>query len=177
MGICTYSTKYNNCSDTIPVISIGYHSVEYEVFVRYFSRIVNSISAQTLSPHFVSRKIISHEDQIEILSVTSPRRAASLLLGRVSSAVEAGVNESFYRFLDILEQYGTPATKEILLAIKRDLSMCKSNIWYHVYQLDLYLSNPKQLSCKKKECSPQKGYGEKRCEIQGGGQEMAVMIG
>ena len=30
---------------------------------------------------------------------------------------------------------------------------------------------------KKKQCSPQKGYGEKRCEIQGGGQEMAVMVG
>ena len=29
----------------------------------------------------------------------------------------------------------------------------------------------------KKECSPQKGYGEKRCEIQGGSQEMAVMVG
>ena len=29
----------------------------------------------------------------------------------------------------------------------------------------------------KKVCGPQKGYGEKRCEIQGGGQEMAVMIG
>ena len=29
----------------------------------------------------------------------------------------------------------------------------------------------------KKECSPEKGYGEKRCEIQGGGQEMAVMVG
>ena len=28
----------------------------------------------------------------------------------------------------------------------------------------------------KKECDPQKGYGEKRCEIQGGGQEMAVMV-
>ena len=26
----------------------------------------------------------------------------------------------------------------------------------------------------KKECGPQKGYGEKRCEIQGGSQEMAV---
>ena len=37
-------------------------------------------------------------------------------------------------------------------------------------------SSPKQPSCKK-ECSPQKGYGEKRCEIQGGGQEMAVMVG
>ena len=29
----------------------------------------------------------------------------------------------------------------------------------------------------KNECGPQKGYGEKRCEIQGGGQEMAVMAG
>ena len=29
----------------------------------------------------------------------------------------------------------------------------------------------------KKVCSPQKGYGEKRCEIQGGGQEMAVIVG
>ena len=31
-------------------------------------------------------------------------------------------------------------------------------------------SNPKQ------QCSPQKGYGEKRFEIQGGGQEMVVMV-
>ena len=29
----------------------------------------------------------------------------------------------------------------------------------------------------KKECGPEKGYGEKRCEIQGGGKEMAVMVG
>ena len=27
------------------------------------------------------------------------------------------------------------------------------------------------------ECGLRKGYGEKRCEIQGGGQEMAVMVG
>jgi len=37
-------------------------------------------------------------------------------------------------------------------------------------------SNPKQPSCKKR-VRPQKGYSEKRCEIQGGGQEMAVMVG
>ena len=28
----------------------------------------------------------------------------------------------------------------------------------------------------KKECGPEKGYGEKRCEIKGGGQEMAAMV-
>ena len=37
-------------------------------------------------------------------------------------------------------------------------------------------SNQKQPSCKKK-VQPHKGHGEKRCEIQGGGQEMAVMVG
>ena len=40
----------------------------------------------------------------------------------------------------------------------------------------IYISNPKQPAVKK-VCGPQKGYGEKRCEIQGGGQEMAVMVG
>ena len=34
-------------------------------------------------------------------------------------------------------------------------------------------SNPKQ-SCCKKVCDPQEGH---RCEIQGGGQEAAVMVG
>ena len=42
--------------------------------------------------------------------------------------------------------------------------------------LMLLVSNQKQPSCKKR-CGPQKGHGEKRCEIQGGGQEMAVMVG
>ena len=38
------------------------------------------------------------------------------------------------------------------------------------------ISNQKQPNCKKR-CGPQKCHGEKRCEIQGGGQEMAVMVG
>ena len=40
----------------------------------------------------------------------------------------------------------------------------------------IYLIQNSQ-AVKKKECGPEKGYGEKRCEIQGGGQEMAVMVG
>ena len=41
--------------------------------------------------------------------------------------------------------------------------------------LHIYLIQNSQ--AVKKVCGPQKGYGEKRCEIQGGGQEMAVMVG
>ena len=44
------------------------------------------------------------------------------------------------------------------------------------YNTKEVISKPKQPSCKR-ECSSQKGQDEKRCEIQGGGQEMAVMVG
>ena len=43
------------------------------------------------------------------------------------------------------------------------------------FQVYIYLIQNSQ--AVKKVCGPQKGYGEKRCEIQGGGQEMAVMVG
>jgi len=38
-------------------------------------------------------------------------------------------------------------------------------------------SNPKQPSCKKSVHSPKECCCEKRCEIQSGSQEMAVMVG
>ena len=44
-------------------------------------------------------------------------------------------------------------------------------------KLNLYDYLIKNSQAVKKRCGPQKGHGEKRCEIQGGGQEMAVMIG
>ena len=42
--------------------------------------------------------------------------------------------------------------------------------------MSLIVSNQEQPSCKKGR-SLQKSHGEKRCEIQGGSQEMAVMVG
>ena len=47
--------------------------------------------------------------------------------------------------------------------------------YYSIIILNIYLIQNSQ--AVKKECGPEKGYGEKRCEIQGGGQEMAVMVG
>ena len=54
-------------------------------------------------------------------------------------------------------------------------SLIKMKAKLHILYMYI-LSNQKQPSCKKR-CGPQKGHGEKRCEIQDGGQEMAVMVG
>ena len=53
---------------------------------------------------------------------------------------------------------------------------CRNPQYYHqIYSCKINLIQNSQ--AVKKECGPEKGYGEKRCEIQGGGQEMAVMVG
>ena len=64
----------------------------------------------------------------------------------------------YSHFMEIRSRYSNRAVTYFNTAVRK----CKSN--------------PKQPSGKK-ECGPQKGYGEKRCEIQGGGREMAVMVG
>ena len=46
-----------------------------------------------------------------------------------------------------------------------------------VLMFSLYIHLNQNSQAVKIECGPQKGQGEKRCEIQGGGQEMAVMVG
>ena len=54
--------------------------------------------------------------------------------------------------------------------------ICRHNFWHNRNRAkneDLIQNS----QAVKKVCGPQKGYGEKRCEIQGGGQEMAVMVG
>ena len=65
---------------------------------------------------------------------------------------------TFSFFLSIYSQCGAPASWAA-----RHTTVC----------LDLIQNS----QAVKKVCGPQKGYGEKRCEIQGGGQEMAVMVG
>ncbi|XP_065904826.1 uncharacterized protein [Dysidea avara] len=100
---------------------------ECEVFIQYYSQIVNNMSAKSLAPHFVAHKIISPDDQEEISSVASSKKAAMLLLSRVSSALEAGIVKSFYKFLDITEHCGSNNSRTVSLAITEKLLKIKGN--------------------------------------------------
>ena len=92
------------------------------MFIQYYSQIVNSMSAKALSPHFVAKHIISPGDQEEIFSIASSKKAAMLLLCRVSSALEFGIVDNFYKLLDIIEQYGNIDSRKVSLDIRKKLS-------------------------------------------------------
>ena len=96
-------------------------SAEYEVFICYYSQIVNSLSAETLSPYFVSQNIITSAEQLEIFSVPSPIKAAGLLLSKISCALSVEITEDFYKFIDIVEQYGSIDSKTVTTAMRKKL--------------------------------------------------------
>ena len=58
----------------------------------------------------------------------------------------------------------------VLDPLKKFQNLFVPNVRHNIYLIQ-------NSQAVKKECGPEKGYGEKRCEIQGGGQEMAVMVG
>ena len=97
-------------------------SAEHEIFVHYFSQIVSSISAETLSPFFVQHRIISTPEHAEIRAAL-PNKAAGLLLGKISTALKAGVTEVFYKFLDITEQHGNVDSLMVISTIRKELSL------------------------------------------------------
>ena len=82
---------------------------------------MNCLSAEALSPHFVSQNIISPAEQMEICGVLSPIKAAGLLLSKISCALNAELTEDFYKFLDITEKYGSTDSKTVTTAIRKRL--------------------------------------------------------
>ena len=96
-------------------------SAEYEVLIQHYSQIVDSFHAKPLSPYFVARNVISLEDQQEIFSLASSKKAASYLLSRVHPSLRAGINQTFYVFLDITDQYGSAECKTISMVMRRKL--------------------------------------------------------
>ena len=108
-------------SSLLLLLPTEHHSSEYEVFIHYYSQIVNSLSAVALSPYFVQEKIISTADQSLIFNTPVQTIAASLLLSKISCALRAGINESFYKFLDITEQHGSIDSKTVITAIRKKL--------------------------------------------------------
>ena len=66
----------------------------------------------------------------------------------------------------------------LFVVIYRHLGSGHFNYWVTFIAMKPYTEYLiKNSQAVKKRCGPHKGHGEKRCEIQGGGQEMAVMVG
>ena len=94
---------------------------EQEVFVHYFSQLVTSMPAKSMSEYFVQHEIISPQEQQQIFSVASAYKAAGLLLTNIFSAVKIGITAVFYMFLNIVERHGSFDCTSVIKAMRKRL--------------------------------------------------------
>ena len=100
---------------------------EFEVFTRYFNKLVNILPVKSITHNLISSRIITIDDDEEIKSIARSKDKASLVLRKVGRSLEVGVTQSFYELLMIMKQHRGDSA--ILAAeIQNELVKCNSHI-------------------------------------------------
>ena len=96
-------------------------SVEYKLFIDYYSRLEEILPAIDLCHYFVSYKIISVKEYDSIIRLSLPQDAARALLKRVSLQMQSGNSTIFNKMLLIMEYHGVIAAKLLSQEIRGKL--------------------------------------------------------
>ena len=76
-----------------------------KVYTDNYNKLKNILPAKNLSGHLITERVITFEDEKRILHVQS-KEAASIVLEKITSSLEAGRTKSFYKLLDIMKDHG-----------------------------------------------------------------------
>ena len=79
---------------------------EKKVFKRFYGRLASILPTQNISPHLISKEIITTGDEEEISSKARSDDKASIVLRIIDKSLQAGFISSFYNLLGIMEEYG-----------------------------------------------------------------------
>ena len=108
-------------------------------------------------------------------NISKTREAISLKFGMWSAAVGGHVH-SKNRLVSSRKHRATEVRKLRFLSSCQYTHGCYAPASWAARHTTVCLDLNQNSQAVKKECGPQNGQDEKRCEIQGGGQEMAVMV-
>ena len=102
----------------------AYQSATYKVFTDYYSKLVDTLSVRDLSHYFVSDKIISPEDHIQIIrsAIYMPQDATKLLLDIVSLQLQNGNSTVLNKMLLIVDHHGVTTAKAVSREMRSKLS-------------------------------------------------------
>ena len=93
--------------------------VEYTVFKESYVSLKNILSAQNLS---VSADVISFQDEVEICTAKTSFAKSTILLQQLVGPLESGNTYGFYQLLQVMEEHGNIATKDLAAKMKSRVS-------------------------------------------------------
>ena len=101
---------------------------ERNVFTEHYSIFCNTLTdIDNLLKYFVQEKVIKSDDQDEINSLVKKSEKVQKLLKHIVGPLEAGDSKGFYTMLDIMENHGVQATKDLADSLKIVLSKGSHN--------------------------------------------------
>ena len=101
---------------------------EDKIFNEHYSTICSTLTdIDNLLKYLVQEDVIKSDDQDEINALTETPEKVQKLLKHICGPLEAGDSKGFYTMLDIMENHGVQATKDLADSLKIVLSKGSHN--------------------------------------------------
>ena len=98
--------------------------VVYTLFIKEYGTLCDTIQdIDSLLQYFVTKRIIKIEDSEEFESITKTSDKVKRLLRIIQGPLKSGYTDGFYTMLDIMEEHGVQATKNLAIEIKKCLGI------------------------------------------------------
>ena len=94
-----------------------------KIFMKFYPELTTTLFSTNLSSYFVSKHIISMDDEEIIDKATTNKEKARIVLRSINSHLEGGYIESFKDMLDIMENRGTKPIADLALKIKSEVKL------------------------------------------------------
>ena len=96
---------------------------EEKIFSEHYSTFCSTVTdIDNLLKYFVQERVIKSEEQDEINALVKTPEKVQRLLKHIAGPLEAGDSKGFYTMLDIMENHGVQATKDLAVSLKTVLS-------------------------------------------------------
>jgi len=91
---------------------------EYEVFSRFYARLVAVLSVTSFSHHLVSARILTTDEEERLESLDNRNKRAAFVLRKVAVHLNSGNSKSFHSLLSVIETYGDISSVCLVSEIK-----------------------------------------------------------
>ena len=106
--MCIYFSEKNI---TVPI-------PEFKAFLQYYNALTNILFSTNLVPQLIQAEVIVPAEQQKIATLATSTEKAEFVLQKVSSALQAGLTESFHIVLDIMKCHGNRDAQQLSMIIK-----------------------------------------------------------
>ena len=100
---------------------------EYKIFKDHYHGLTKLLFNTNLTPYLIQEGVIAPADQEKLSAINTSSGKAEMVLPKITSGLEAGLTESFYKMLEIMKSYGNRDAQQLSVAMEYEIAVSKSD--------------------------------------------------